>query len=83
MEKTRQFQIVCASLTNLCQHSTTDLARGIMMNNRRCRRHDLLNIRKLKAMEFYGVDKPVPPRQAANVFFAGAKSFVHYCDRVR
>ena len=34
MEKTRKFQIVYinAGLTNLCQHSTTDLARGLMMN---------------------------------------------------
>ena len=31
MEKTRQIQIVYAG-PNLCQHSTTHLARGIMMN---------------------------------------------------
>ena len=35
MEKTRKFQIVYAGLTNLCQHSTTDLARGIMRNERK------------------------------------------------
>ena len=35
MEKTRKFQIVYAGLTNLCQHSTTDLTRGIMMNERK------------------------------------------------
>ena len=34
MEKTRKFQIVYAGLTNLCQHSTTDLVRGIMSNER-------------------------------------------------
>ena len=35
MEKTRKFQIVYAGLTNLCQYSTTDLARGIMTNKRK------------------------------------------------
>ena len=35
MEKTQKFQIVYAGLTNLCQHSTTDLARGIMTNERK------------------------------------------------
>ena len=34
MEKTRKFQVpvVYAGPTNLCPHSTTDLARGIMTN---------------------------------------------------
>ena len=32
MENTQKFQIVYAGLTNLCQHFTTDLARGIMTN---------------------------------------------------
>ena len=35
MEKTRTFQIVSVGPTNLCQHSTTDLARGIMTNERK------------------------------------------------
>ena len=35
MEKTRKFQIVYVGLTNICQHSTTDLARGIMTNEHR------------------------------------------------
>ena len=35
MEKTRKFQIVYADPTNLCQHSTTDLVRGIMTNERK------------------------------------------------
>ena len=30
MKKTQKIQIVYAGLTNLCQHSTTDLARGII-----------------------------------------------------
>ena len=34
MEIKRKFQIVYAGPTNLCQHSTTDLARGIMTNER-------------------------------------------------
>ena len=32
MEKTRKSQIVYAGPRNLCQHSTTDLTRGIMIN---------------------------------------------------
>ena len=32
MEKTRKFQILYAGLTNLSQHSTTDLPRGILTN---------------------------------------------------
>ena len=32
MEKTRNFQTVYAGLTDLCQYSSTDLARGIMTN---------------------------------------------------
>ena len=32
MEKRQKFQIVYAGLTNLCQHSTTDLTRGITRN---------------------------------------------------
>ena len=35
MEETRKFQIVYADLTNLCQHSTTDLTRDIMTNERK------------------------------------------------
>ena len=35
MEKTRKSQTVFAGPTNLCQHSTTDLARDIMMNERK------------------------------------------------
>ena len=35
MEKTQKFQIVYAGLTNLCQHSTIDLVRGIMTNERK------------------------------------------------
>ena len=35
MEKTLKFQIVYAGLTNRCQHSTNDLARGIMANERK------------------------------------------------
>ena len=35
MDNTQKFQIVYAGPTNLCQHSTTDLARGIMMNKRK------------------------------------------------
>ena len=35
MEKTQKIQIVYGGPTNLCQHSTTDLARGIMMNKRK------------------------------------------------
>ena len=35
IEKTRKFQIVYADSTNICQHSTTDLARGIMTNERK------------------------------------------------
>ena len=35
MEKTQKFQIVYVGPTNLCQHSTTDLARGIMTNERK------------------------------------------------
>ena len=35
MYKTRKFQIIYASPTNLCQHPTTDLSRGIMMNERK------------------------------------------------
>ena len=49
MEKTRKFQIVYAGLSNICQHSITDLVRGIMMNNLRCRRHNLSTILKLQA----------------------------------
>ena len=33
MEKTCKFEIVYAGPTNLCRHSTTDLARGIMTND--------------------------------------------------
>ena len=35
MEKTQKFQIVYEGPTNLCQHSTTDLTRGIMTNERK------------------------------------------------
>ena len=35
MEKTGKIQIVYVSPTNLCQHSTTDHARGIMTNERK------------------------------------------------
>ena len=35
MEKTRKLHIVYAGPTNLCQHSTTDLARGITTNKRK------------------------------------------------
>ena len=35
MAKTRKFQIVYVGLTNLCQHSTTDLMRGIMTKERK------------------------------------------------
>ena len=35
MEKTRKFQIVYAVLTNLCQHSTTDLAKGMTTDERK------------------------------------------------
>ena len=35
MEKTQKFQIVYAGSINLCQHSITDLARGIMMKERK------------------------------------------------
>ena len=35
MEKTQEFQIVYTALTNLCQHSTTDLVRGMMLNERK------------------------------------------------
>ena len=35
MEKTQKFHIVYVGPTNLCQHSTTDLARGIMNNERK------------------------------------------------
>ena len=54
MERRRTFQIVHVGPTNICQHSTTDLARGIMTNERkqnlRCRRHGvgLSNILKLQ-----------------------------------
>ena len=34
MERTRKLQIVYVGFTNLCQHSTTDLARGIMVRVR-------------------------------------------------
>ena len=58
MEKTRTFQMVYAGPTNLCQQSTTDLARGIMMNelkNLHCRRHDLSNILKQQAAFLYSI----------------------------
>ena len=35
MGKTRKFRVVYVGPTNICQHSTTDLARGIMMNERK------------------------------------------------
>ena len=35
MEKTQKFQIVYVGPTNLCYHSTTDLVRGIMTNERK------------------------------------------------
>ena len=35
MEKTQKFQIVYVGPTNLCQHCTNDLARGIMTNERK------------------------------------------------
>ena len=35
MEKIRKFQIVYAGPTNFCQHSTTDVTTGIMMNERK------------------------------------------------
>ena len=35
MEKTRKFQVFNAGLTNLFQYFTTDLARGIMTNERK------------------------------------------------
>ena len=35
MEKTQKFHIVYVGPTNLCQHSTTDLERGIMTNERK------------------------------------------------
>ena len=34
MKKSRKFQIVYAGPTNLCQHRTTNFARGIMTNER-------------------------------------------------
>ena len=52
MGKTGKFQIFHAGLTNLCQHSTTDLARGIMTNELCCRRYDLSNSLKLQAAFF-------------------------------
>ena len=44
MEKTGKFQIVYAGPTNLCQHPTADLGRGIMTNERKqcaLSKHDL------------------------------------------
>ena len=35
MDNTRTCQMVYAGPTNICQHSTTDLARGIMTNERK------------------------------------------------
>ena len=46
MEKTQKFQIVYAGPTNLCQHSTTDLARGIMTNE--CKQSVLSKARSFK-----------------------------------
>ena len=60
MEKTRKFQIVYEGLKNLCQHSTTDLARGTMRNE--CKRSALskarsikINIPKLQAAFLYSI----------------------------
>ena len=58
MEKTRKFQIVYAGPTNLCQHFTTDLARGIMTNEHKQSllfANDLLNILKLQAALLYSI----------------------------
>ena len=60
MEKTPKFQIVYVGRTSLCQHSTTDLARGIMskltdVNNLCWRRYDLSNILKLQAALLYSI----------------------------
>ena len=58
MEKTRKFQIDYVGLTNLCQHSTTDLVRGIIttnVNNLRCGRHHLSTILKLQAAFLYSI----------------------------
>ena len=56
MEKIWKFQIVYAGLKNLCQHSTTDLARAIMTNeHKRGRRHNLSNILKLEAAFLYSI----------------------------
>ena len=58
MEKT---QIVYLGPTNLCQHSTTDLTRGIMMDKHkhcRCRRHALSTILKLQAAVLYSIQSP-------------------------
>ena len=46
MEKTWKFQIVSVGPTNLCQHSTTDLARGIMPNE--CKQSVLSKARSFK-----------------------------------
>ena len=46
MEKRRKFQIVYAGLTNLCQHSTTDLVTAIMTNERK--QSALSKVRSLK-----------------------------------
>ena len=50
MDKPQKFQMVYAGPTNLCERSTTDLARGMMANEReQCRRHNLSNILKQAA----------------------------------
>ena len=43
MEKTRKFQIIYAGLTNLCQRSTTDLARGIGIMTNECKLQSALS----------------------------------------
>ena len=80
MEKTQKFQKLNPGPTNLCQHITADLARGIMtnVNNLRRRRHDLSNILKWQAAFLYSPYHQRAGKSQASLFHMRGVDFTHF-----
>ena len=76
MEKTRKFQRVYAGPTNLCQHSTTDLARGIMMNDLRCAVEGMQSFKQAQAAFWYSIYHPRAGK--SSLFHMRGVDFTHF-----